>query len=176
MNGIEPLDVADLENAAVLPGELNEFASLFGVVGHRLLDEDVLALKQELLREIEVRDGGRDDAEGVRCSGGFGDGSEGARAEFLGDTAGGLGGDIEEAGELYKSGLRQFAVDAGVFLAERAGAKDGDAKFMGGWFRGVCHGRRLPLSGREAQSSNFKVQRNFHARDAGGRFHHILGT
>ena len=46
-NGIEPLHVADLEHAAVLPGQLDQFPRLRGVVGHRLLDEHMLALLQE---------------------------------------------------------------------------------------------------------------------------------
>jgi len=41
-NGIEPLDVADLQDAIFPLRELHEFGGLGGVVGHRFFDEDVL--------------------------------------------------------------------------------------------------------------------------------------
>ena len=43
-NGIEPLDVADLQDAILLLRELDQFGGLRGVVGHRFLDQDVFAL------------------------------------------------------------------------------------------------------------------------------------
>ena len=50
-NGIEPLDVADLQDAILLLRELHQFRGLRGVVGHRFLDEDVFALREQLFRE-----------------------------------------------------------------------------------------------------------------------------
>ena len=64
-NGIEPLDVADLQDAIFLLRELDEFGGLRGVVGHRFFDEHVFALREQLFGEFKMRGGGRDDVERV---------------------------------------------------------------------------------------------------------------
>ncbi len=53
--------VVDHQDEAVLLGQGDQLLALGGGPGHRLLDEDVLALLQGPLRELVVgRDGGRD--------------------------------------------------------------------------------------------------------------------
>ena len=46
-NGIEPLDVTDLQDALALLRQFHQFGGLRGVVGHRLLHQHVLALLQQ---------------------------------------------------------------------------------------------------------------------------------
>ena len=48
------------------------------------------------------------------------------RVVFLGDFAGGFGVRVENAGEFHLAGGGEFGINAGVMLAERAGAEDGD--------------------------------------------------
>ena len=67
---VEPLDVADLQHAVVLPGQAHEVGGLPGVVGHRFLDEQVFALLEQRLGQVVMRDRGRDDTQGVRSRGG----------------------------------------------------------------------------------------------------------
>jgi hypothetical protein len=131
-DGIEALDVADLEDAAVLVRKLDQLGGLRGVVGHRLLDQNVLASKDQLFGEIEVSGGRRNDAEGIGGFGGFGNGREDAGARFLSDAAGSVGSDIVHSGKLNFAVVGEFSVDARVFLAERSGAEDGDTDFFRG--------------------------------------------
>ncbi len=64
-DGIEPFDVADLQHAAVLLRELDQFGRLGSVIGHRLLDQHVPPLLEQRLGQVEVRRGGRNDVHGV---------------------------------------------------------------------------------------------------------------
>ena len=125
-NGIEPLDVADLQNAIVLPGQLDEFGGLGGVVGHRFFHQHMLALLQQRFGQIKMRGRGRDDVQGVAGGGGFGDGIKNARTVFGGDFARGVGVGVEDAGEFHLAAGGEFGVDADVVLSQRAGAEDGD--------------------------------------------------
>jgi hypothetical protein len=77
-------------------------------------------------------------------------------AQFLGDPAGGVGNHIIDTDELDFAGGREFGVDAGVFLAQRAGAEDGDADFVRGlWFE-LCagHGREIASKGDRLTTGN----------------------
>ena len=135
-NGIEPLDVADLQDAIFLLREFAQFGGLRGIVGHRFFDEDMFALREQLFGDVKMRGGGRDDVQRVAGGGGFGDGIENAQLVFLGDFAGGFGVSIVNAGEFHLAGGVEFGINAGVMLTERAGAEDGDFDF--------CHARSLP--------------------------------
>src|SRR5665213_627012 len=137
-NGIEPLDVANLEDTIFLLRDLNEFGGLFGTIGHRFFDEDVFALREQSFRDVKVRGGGRDDVQSVAGGGGFGDGGEDVQFMFLRDFAGGFGVHVVNAGEFHLPGGVEFGINAGVMLTERAGAEDGDFDF--------CHGRSLPVN------------------------------
>ena len=46
---------------------------------------------------------------------------------------------VVNAGEFHQAGGVEFGIDAGVMLAERAGAENGDFDF--------CHARSLPVNG-----------------------------
>ena len=128
-NGIEPLDVADLQDAIVLLRDLDQLGGLRGILGHRLFDEDVFALREQRFGDFKMRDGGGDDVQRVAGGGGFGDGIEDARIVLRGDFAGRVGVGVVNAGEFDLSGGGEFGVDANVILAERAGAEDGDFDF-----------------------------------------------
>jgi hypothetical protein len=99
-NGIEPLDVADLQDAILLLREFAQLGGLLGAVGHRFFDEDVFALLQQQFGEFKMRGGGRDDVQRVGGGSGFGDGVENAHIVFGGDFAGGFGRRIVNAGEV----------------------------------------------------------------------------
>ncbi len=147
-NRIEALDVADLQHAILLLRQLAQFGGLRGIVGHRLFDQHVFALREQGLGDFKMRGGGRDDVQRVAGGGGFGDGSEHAQLVFLRDFAGGFGVRVENAGEFHLSGGVEFGINAGVMLAERAGAQDGDFDF--------CHARSLP----EANPSGKSLHRH----------------
>ena len=82
-NGIETFDVADLQNAMMLLRQLDEFCGLGGVVGHRLLDEQMFALLEQGLRELKMGGGGRDDVQRFARGRGFLDGLEGPDGKFF---------------------------------------------------------------------------------------------
>ena len=71
-NGIEPLDVADLQDEIFFLREFAQLGGLRGIVRHRFLDEDVFALREQLFGDVEVRGGRRDDVERITDGGGFG--------------------------------------------------------------------------------------------------------
>jgi len=79
--------VADLQDAIFLLGNLNQFGGLLGAVGHRLFDENVFALREQLFGDIKMRGGGRGDVQRVAGGGGLGDGSENVQMVFLRDFA-----------------------------------------------------------------------------------------
>ena len=125
-NRIEPLDMADLQDAILLLREFAQFGGLLGAVGHRFFDQDVFALLQQQFGEFKMRGRGRDNIQRVGGGSGLGDGVENARIMFGGDFAGGFGRRIVNAGEFNLSRRRQLGVDADVVLSERPGAEDGD--------------------------------------------------
>ena len=143
---IETFDMPDLENALFLLGKLHDGGRLFCVFGHRLFDEHVASLGDEVPGDVEMRDGGRDDAERVRGGGGFIKGGKDADVVTIGHAPGGFGLDIIDSGEFECADFGQFGVDAGVFLAERSGAENGYANFCGsGRLIELGHGASLPL-------------------------------
>ena len=99
-NGIESLDVADLQDAIFLLRQFAQFGGLLGTVGHRFFDEDMFALREQLFGDVEMGGGGRDDVQRVAGGGGFGDGGEDAQLVFLRDFAGGFGVRVVNAGEV----------------------------------------------------------------------------
>ncbi len=124
-DGIEPLDVAHLQEATVLPGQLHQLGGLRGAVGHRFFHEHVLALGEQLPGQFEMGYGRGDHVQRVAGGGGLGEGGEDAGLALGGDAARGLGIGVENAGEFDLAGLGEFGVNAGVFLAERTHAEDG---------------------------------------------------
>jgi hypothetical protein len=150
-NGIEPLDVADLQDAVFLLRNLNQLGGLRGIVGHRLFDQDVPALLEQLFRDLKMSRGGRDNVERVAGSGGFGDGIENVRVVPGRDFAGSIRIRVENAGEFHQTGGGEFGVNADVILTERAGAKNGDFDFC-------CHAGSLKF---RVHSSKFKVADDF---------------
>jgi len=95
----------------------------------------------------------------IGAGSGLGDGVEDRDAKFLSDAAGGVRDDIMNTGELDFAGVGQLGVNARVLLAERAGAKDGDADFVcaARCVLGGGHGREIATE-REG-SSKLKFQR-----------------
>ena len=143
-NGIEPLDVADLQDEIFFLREFAQLGGLRGAVGHRFFDEDVFAGGEQLFGDVKMRGGGRDDVQRVAGGGGFGDGGENVQLVFRGDFAGGFGVRVVNAGEFHRAGGVEFGINAGVMLAERAGAENGDFDF--------CHARSLPEAKRGGKS------------------------
>jgi hypothetical protein len=84
-HGVETFDVADLEDAIIFLRELHQLGRLLGGLGHRLFDEDVFAVREQLSGEIEMRGRRRDDVQRVGMGGGFGDGGEDAQIVLRGD-------------------------------------------------------------------------------------------
>jgi len=168
-DGIEAFDVADLEDEIFFLGEADEFGGLVGVVGHRFFDEDVLAGFEEFLRDVEMGGGGSDDAGGVAVGNRFVGAREGSGVMFVGDFFGGLGVDVENAGELDFAGGGEFGVEAGVFLAEGTCSENCDAD----WRRHGCcianaiEGEQIDSSG----CSRKQVRRGWQfGSRGGGRF------
>ena len=118
--------MADLQDAIVLLRELDQFGGLRGVVGHRFLDEDMFAALQKQLGQLEVRDGGGDDADGVGVVGNFRDRTQRVGVMFGRDVAGDLVIGVVDADEVHQTGGGHLGVDAHMLLAERAGAENGD--------------------------------------------------
>ncbi len=75
-HGIEPLDVADLQDEVFLLGNFAQLGGLRGIVRDGFLDEHVFAGGEQLLRDFVMRGGGRGDVQRVAGSGGLGDGGE----------------------------------------------------------------------------------------------------
>jgi len=144
-NRIEPLDVADLQDEIFLLREFAQFGGLLGTVGHRLLDEDMFALCEQLFGDVKMRRRGRDDVQRVARVGGLGDGGEDAQLMFLGDFFGGVPVRIVNAGEFNVTGGVEFGINAGVMLTEGTSAEHGDFDF--------CHARSLPVK-RIAENEN----------------------
>ena len=121
-NRVEPLDVADLEDAVVSPGQLDQLRGLGRVAGHGFFDQNMFAAVQEFAGDIEVGGGGRDDVERIAGCGGFGNRPEHPGVMFCGDLAGSLKVRIEDTGQDDSSGGGQFGVDADMVLPEGSGA------------------------------------------------------
>ena len=86
-------------------------------------------LCEQLLGDVEMCGGGRDDVERVAGGGGLGDGREHAQLMFLCDFASGFSVRIINAREFHLTGGVQFSIDAGMMLTERACAEHGDFDF-----------------------------------------------
>ena len=141
-DGVEALDVPNLQYQLALVREPHQLGRLLGALGHRLLHEHVPAGFEQRLGDVEMRRGGRDDAQGIARGGRFRHGCEGPGAVCGGVLAGGLGVCIKDAGEVDRAGAGEFGVEPGVFLAQRASADDGDADFLN------SHARSVPLQRR----------------------------
>ena len=127
-DGIEPLDVADLQDAILLPGQLDEFGRLRGVVGHRLFDEHVFALLEQRPGEVKMRDRGRDNAQRRRWRRPASATEPNTRAlSFLAAICCAVSASASKMPANSTCPARgQIRVNARVFLAERAGAQHGD--------------------------------------------------
>src|SRR5712671_6424108 len=69
-NRIESFNVTHLQDAILLLCQPDELRGLSGIVGHRFLQQDVLASGQECSSQLKMRVRGCDDA--YRSAGGFG--------------------------------------------------------------------------------------------------------
>ena len=118
--------MADLQDAVFPLGELDEFRRLRGVVGHRFFHEHVFALREQGFGQFKMGDGRGDDVERVGIGSGFGGGFKDACLVPGGDSSGGIGVGVKNAGEFDVTGGGQFGIDADVFLAERTGAQNSD--------------------------------------------------
>ena len=78
----------------------------------------MLAGGQEGIGDGEMRDGGSDDAKGIRPGQGAVEGGKNRHAVFFGDFGGVLRGGILHAGKFDQAGGGETGVDAGMFLAE----------------------------------------------------------
>src|SRR5690606_9474639 len=99
-NGIEPLNVANLENRVVLAGEGDEVGGFIRGIRHRFFNEEMTALGEELAGDLEMGMSGSDNAESVGRVGRFADGSEGASGIFIRDAFGCGGIEIMNAREV----------------------------------------------------------------------------
>ena len=115
---VEPLDVPDLQHRTAALRQGDQTCGLSRVVGHRLLDEDVLSKAEQLLGEREVRRGRRDHAQRVARRRGLGHAGEGADAVLRRMRARCAGIDIEHADELREPRFRELRIDPGMLLAE----------------------------------------------------------
>ena len=127
-DGIEALDVADLEDDILLRGPLHQPGGLGGIVGHRFFHQHMFAGGQEGVSQLEMGAGGGDDAESGRTGHGLTQGGKNRHAIFFGDFGGGLRGGIMHAGKLDQPGGGQIGVDAGMFLAQGTDPQDGHFK------------------------------------------------
>ena len=149
-NRVEPLDVADLKDAAVLLRELDQFCRLVCVVGHRFFDEHMLALLEQGFGEVEMRRRGRHNVQRVARVDGLGHGAESAHAVFCGDLPRRFSDHVVNAGKLDQRRIRQFRINARVFLAERTDTehRDFDSEIVccSSTVVRASHGRSLPLT------------------------------
>jgi hypothetical protein len=89
-DGIEALDVADLDEAMFLVGQPDQFARCGQVIGHGLLNQHMTAKFDQTLRDGVVRRGRGDDVQGVAVRGGLLHGMKRAGVKLLGVGARGL--------------------------------------------------------------------------------------
>ena len=135
--GVETFEVADLDEAIVLPGEGDELIGLCEGGGEGFFDEDVEAGGEQGRGGCGVMDGGDADAGGVDGEVGGEEGldvGEGGDVVVGGGGVAGFGVGVDDGGQ-GDGGARGFklAVDAEVVAAEGSGAEDGEA---GGGLRG----------------------------------------
>ena len=128
-HGVEPFYMADLEDEVLGAGEVDEHGGLIGVIGHGLFDEHMFALAEEGGGDVEMRDGGRDDAEGFGGGGSFFERTKDWDMKLIGDFACGFGGVVVDADEIDLAALSQLGIDTRVLFSERASSDDGDLWF-----------------------------------------------
>ena len=124
------LDVTDLQHEVFFLRQRDEFAGLRGIVGDGFFDEDVLPLLHQLLRDLEMENRRRDDVQRVARGSGFVQRIKNVELVFVRHGAGAGGVRIKNAGQLNEPGGVEFRVNAGVVLAERTRAEDGDFDFL----------------------------------------------
>jgi hypothetical protein len=135
-NGIEPLDVADLQDAIFLLRDLNQVRRPARFVGHRFFDEDVFALLQQRFGDFKMRDGRRDDVERVGISAASAMELKTCSLCFAAILrAESACASKMPANSTVAGGFLEFGIDARVMLSERAGAEDGDFD--------LCHARSV---------------------------------
>jgi lactoylglutathione lyase len=118
----EALDMADLQDPAVVPGEIDQPAGIRHRLGDRLLHQDMGAVFDEIPRDREMARGRSRDADGVDTA------EEGSMVRKRLDTV--LAGDRGRPGRIavhdrHEAGAREFGILVGMMLAEMADADDG---------------------------------------------------
>jgi hypothetical protein len=129
-NGIEPLDVADLQNQIFFLREFAKFGGLRGIIGHRFFDKDVFAAREQSFCDFKMRGRRRDDVQRVGIFGGFSNGIKIFYVVLRGKFFCGFGVRVENSREFYVAGFFQFGINACVMLAERTGAEHGNTDFL----------------------------------------------
>ena len=124
--GVEAFEVADLEDAAVAGGGVDEGVGFGDRGGDGFFDEDVDAGGEEGAADGGMGGGGYGDDGGIDEAGEFGEG-EGAGFEFECGGLGVFGVRIADGGEC---GVGEGADDAHVIAAEGTGTDDGEAEFI----------------------------------------------
>ncbi len=126
--GIEPLDVAHLQDAALACRDHDQPVGLIERRGHGLFDQHVQAGIEKAAADLRVISGGHGEADGVHTR----DGqrvqiANHLRSEFRGDLRRAIGVGVHHAGEFHAV---KFAPDADVVPAELSGADHGHANFF----------------------------------------------
>jgi hypothetical protein len=141
-NGIEPLDVADLNQAALALCELDQLRCLCHVVRHRLLDEQMFAPFEQRFRDPIVRRRRRNDVQRIAELCRLLDGTKRARVVFRRVALGRFRSPVENTGKSYAACRSHLRINARVFFAQRSGADDRHAYRILFFY---CHAASLPL-------------------------------
>src|SRR5712691_7433106 len=131
-DGIEALDVPDLQNELSLRGKGRELARLQGVFGDRFLDQEMLSFLQERLRDCEMRAGRRGDRGGVDQLRKFIERRGRANLVLLRNLRGGYGIDVVDGCEI---GRPRLGIKARVIFADMPDPDHSDAKSFHGSLR-----------------------------------------
>ena len=117
-NRVETFDVANLYQAAFALGQSHQFTCLLHVFGNWFLDEEMLALLQQLSGYREMRDGGSNNIQRITRGCRFINPCKRACAVFLRKTARHSGILIENACKLHGSRRRHLGVNARMMLSQ----------------------------------------------------------
>ncbi len=141
VGGGEALEMADLENGAIVARELSEVIRISQCGSDGFLDQDVAAGAEGLAGDGVVRVGGDRDDKGLRGGDQIGEG-EGGGSGFTGEGGGMARIVVVNAGEGGAGGGDNFK---SVVAAEVAGADEADAE--AGWHGWGCGGRSIAGQG-----------------------------
>ena len=153
-NGIEPLDMADLQDAVPLTGQLNQFGRLSRIVSHRFFDQHVFAGQQECLGKLKMCFGGRDDAYGIAGRDKLVQGLKRIHPMALRNSSCDIASGVIDAGQIYFSRCSQLRINARVLFAQGSRATDGSVQQVNLLFG--AHGHDGILNDSTAIKKNFQ--------------------